>query len=526
VKVAPGKIHSIIVMPTEAKMTAGQKQSFSATGFDSQGNELPLEPVWSVSGNIGVVDGAGSFQATRIGRGFVLIRMNNVTGLAEVTVQPGPIDHVAIAPEKARLRAGDKTEFSAIAYDAFGNVTPANFSWSLEGEQNLGEITPDAVFKAMKPGKANVVATADGVVGKAQLTIEPGSLKSIVLSPEQINLKSAEQLRIVATGQDEFGNSLPIEAVMVVQPQYLGVFDKDGLFTALKAGFGKLTASVGEIETSVPVKIDTGTLKTLEIKLPEQDIQAGKTYQFESIGYDMGKEVVPVTVEWAVTQNIGRIEKSTGLFHARKAGKGLVVAYSGKITAMKSIEVKAGELYSLFIEPNPVTVKADTIQTFGVSGIDVEKNQVPIPVAAVDWETIGGIGVFERPGVFHGTKMGKGKVVGKIGILLAESYVNVIPGVPEFSNCRIRITYPNLAADGESFSEVLLEVRDKYHNPVPGVRVNLVSSRQVDAIIQPLETNNRGLARGRISSTQPGTSVIRAVVGGSAFVDTALITFE
>jgi hypothetical protein len=314
--------------------------------------------------------------------------------------------------------------------------------------------------------------------------------------------------------------------VFTIRPQELGVFDKDARFTALKVGSGQLLAVVGDIETSVPVNIESGVLKTLGIELPDQDILAGKTYQLESSGYDLGQNVVPVTVEWAVTQNVGRIEKQTGIFHAQKAGKGLVIVRSGEIVAMKPIEVKPGELYNLFIEPNPITVKADAVQAFEVSGFDIEDNPVSISVSSVDWDVIGGIGKFEQPGVFRGTKMGKGKVVARIGILLAESYVSIISGVPELSNSRIRIAHPTLPADGKSYSEVLLDIRDKYHNPVSGVRVNLVSSRQTDTITQPAESDNRGMTRGRISSTQPGTSVIRAVVDGVAFVDTAQITFN
>ena len=151
---------------------------------------------------------------------------------------------------------------------------------------------------------------------------------------------------------------------------------------------------------------------------------------------------------------------------------------------------------------------------------------MPLSEAAVEWDTIGGIGLIEKPGVFRGTQMGKGKVVAHSANLLAEAYVTVVPGAPRVTNCRLRATYLTLLADGKSYSEIIVEVRDANYNPVPGVKVTLVSSRQNDMITQPGATSATGTTRGRISSTEAGLATVRAVVDGAAFVDTAHITFE
>jgi hypothetical protein len=122
--------------------------------------------------------------------------------------------------------------------------------------------------------------------------------------------------------------------------------------------------------------------------------------------------------------------------------------------------------------------------------------------------------------------MGKGKVVARTGNLLAEAYVTVVPGEPEVDNCRIRVMHPIIPADINSFSDVIVEVRDKYHNPVPGIKVTLVSSRQTDEIIQPEATKESGISRGRVGSRQKGKSVIRGVISGMSFPDTAQVAFE
>ncbi len=526
VTVVPGPIARVVVKPKSAVLKAGEKQAFTAAGFDSQGNRLDIAPVWSVDGGIGKIEESGKFLATTVGAGFVLARMDSVTGVAGLTIEPGPVARIAVSPERLKMKAGDIARLSATAYDAFDNVTPADFTWSLSDEAaSLGELTADGVFQAQKAGTGRILASADQVSGEAAVAIQPGALARIALSPQRLTLGSGEQATIEVQGRDRFDNPMAIDAQVAVSPPELGTLE-NGRFEAIQAGSGEIIAKQGDITAAIPVTVRPGALEGIAIQLPTEPLMAGKTYMLEARGYDSGKNQVPVSVQWAVSQAVGTIDSQTGRFHAQKAGTGVLAAYSGDIRATRTITVEPGDLYKLFLDPNPVTVTADTVQRFSVSGFDVEENPVPLSESALEWDTAGGIGVMESPGAFRGTRMGKGKVVARTGDLLAESYVTVIPGEPALANCRVRVTHPTLPADGTAFSEVIVEVRDKYENPVPDIDVTLVSSRQADGMVQPGPTGTDGVSRGRIRSDTPGQSVIRAVINGNAFADTAQVTFE
>ena len=527
VAVVPGDIDTVMVEPAMITLKAGDQQAFSAAGFDAQGNRLNIEPVWSVNGDIGKIGADGVFQSTTVGRGYVLVRMDSATGVAEITVEPGPAERIAVLPEHVEMKAGDTARFTATVYDAFGNVTPGELKWSLSGGSMLGTLSSDAEFNAQKIGQGHIVASLDAVSGRASLKVLPGTLTEVIATAEEIMLASGRQSEIETYGLDGFGNRVPIEPNFQIIPENLGrIESKKNLFTALKMGAGLIKASVGEVTAEIPIRVEPGVLTSIAIQLPEGEFMAGKTYPLRAIGYDPGKNFVPVSPQWAVSQDIGTIDTKTGLFSAQKAGTGMLVAYSGDITATEIIAVKPGDLYNIFLDPNPVTVKSNALQSFQVSGFDVEENRLQLSQSAVEWDTIGGTGLIEKPGVFRGTRMGKGKVVARTGNLLAEAYVTVVPGEPELANCRIRVMHPTLPAGADSFSDVILEVRDKYHNPVPGTQVTLVSSRQADEIIQPGETNENGISRGRASSRQKGRSIIRGVIGGTSFSDTALVAFE
>jgi hypothetical protein len=130
----------------------------------------------------------------------------------------------------------------------------------------------------------------------------------------------------------------------------------------------------------------------------------------------------------------------------------VVVAYSDEVIAEAALEVQAGTLQSLFIEPDAVTVKAGALQEFGAKGLD----EIKLSASALEWAVVGGIGTFEMPGLFRGNGMGKGKVTATIAGFGAETYVTVLPGNPDPDNSRIRVTYPILPADGSAFSDVTL----------------------------------------------------------------------
>ena len=527
VTVMPAEIETVRVEPAMMTLKAGDRQAFSAAGFDAQGNRLDIEPVWSVNGGIGKIGADGVFQGTTVGRGFVLVRMESATGVAEITVEPGPADRIAVLPEHVDMNAGDTARFTATVYDAFGNVTPGELTWSLSGESTLGNLSSEAVFKAQKTGQGHIVASLAAVSGRASVKILPGKLTEIVALTEEIVLESGQQSQVDTYGLDEFGNRMSIEPSFQILPEKLGKIEsKKSLFTAEKIGAGLIKASVEEVTAEIPIRVEPGMLSSMAVQLPEGEFMAGKTYSLKATGYDPGKNIISVSPQWAVSQDIGTIDTKTGLFNAKKAGTGMLIAYSGDIMATEIIEVKPGDLYNLFLDPNPVTVKSDALQSFLVNGFDVEDNRLQLSQSEVDWDIIGNTGLIEKPGIFRATRMGKGKVVARTGNLLAEAYVTVVPGQPEVDNCRTRVMHPRLSAGDDSFSDVIVEVRDKYHNPVPGIKVALVSSRQTDEIIQPEATNENGISRGRVSSPQKGRSIIRGVISGMSFPDTAQVAFE
>ena len=524
VEINAGELDRIEIDPKMHKINAGSQIAFKATGYDNEGNKVQLEPVWSVSGGIGDIDKTGVFHARTAGQGYASCRMKNAFGVSSITVQPGPVNSIKVAPAELTLTAGQSYTFKATAYDAYGNIASADFVWQLDAGKDLGKFAAQGIFLPRKTGHGKIVASAGDKQGYSEISVEPSFVKQLLISPKLVSLVGGEEIQLKALGKDEFDNDVSISPSWSANPNGLGQITGKGVFKAQKAGKGRVMAESDGAETSIDIEVTPGELKYLHIKSPTTDIIAGKSYRFTAVGYDLGGNAIPTKIEWAVTEDIGHIEMDSGTFHAAKVGKGTVVAHSGTVVADTCVEIKPGDLKYLFIEPNPVTVVSNKVQEFVITGLDVKKDSVPVPI--VEWGVQGDIGVFESPGIFRATKQGKGKVTASFEKLRSEAYVAVVPGNPNPENSRLRVSHTSMPADGSSFAEIVVDVRDAHNNLVPGVQVRLISDRQVDVIQQPPKTNKKGLATGRISSTKQGKSIISAVINNMSFRDTAEVTFK
>jgi len=524
VEVKVGKVHKIEVMPEELDISSGSQSAFSAKGYDQEGNEVELDQSWSIAGAVGTIDDKGMFTAQTTGKGYVICQMGNVSGITMVNVQPGAVSKIDVEPAKLDLVAGKSYRLKARAFDAQGNVTPATFSWHLEADEALGTFSTSGKFMAMKSGKGNIVAASGKINGYSEIEVKPASMARLLVSPKEVRMVSGEEFHFKAWGEDEFNNPIAVIPQWQVEPEGLGKISKDDIFMAQKAEKGIVKAIANGLEGELSIEIKPGDIHSIQIKSLEGKIQAGKNYRFVAIGHDLGGNVVPVEVRWAVEGKVGDIENNTGIFKATKVGRGLVVAYYNDIITTTDIEVKPGKIRHIFLEPNTVTLASNTTQKFIAKGLDSEKNSVPVP--DLRWDIEGDIGVFVEPETLRAMQKGTGKVIAYVGELQAESYVTVTPGEPNAENSRLRVTHSTIPADGKTISEIMVEVRDINNNPVPGVVVKLISDRQDDLIKQPAKTNSQGTSIGHITSAKPGKAVITASIRDKTLRDSAEVIFK
>lgn len=155
----------IEITPNDFSVYPGAQPSFTATGFDIDDNVVPLiDPVWTVSGGPFFTDGnVCNLEATDIGNHTISCTKDGVTGTATFKIL-GPLHHITITPDTAKLKVDETVELTATGYDEFNNrVSFQNLEWSTTGGLITNITAYTILYTATSVGNHSVTATDQGI---------------------------------------------------------------------------------------------------------------------------------------------------------------------------------------------------------------------------------------------------------------------------------------------------------------------------------------------------------------------------
>ncbi|MEF8874574.1 MAG: S8 family serine peptidase [Candidatus Thermoplasmatota archaeon] len=178
ITVVPAEADRIEISPEEETATAGGVVSYTAVAYDAYENEIgdvSVNTTWSVEAG---ANGSwiGSDYTTEIaGDWTVTGDYNGLTDTALLKVEPGAVDIVELTPSADQtITSGETIEFSASAYDAYGNIIADNveaFNW---------ENATRGIFYYETTGQYNVTATYNGVNSSpTTVTVQEGTGNTI-----------------------------------------------------------------------------------------------------------------------------------------------------------------------------------------------------------------------------------------------------------------------------------------------------------------------------------------------------------
>jgi parallel beta-helix repeat protein len=207
-QVTSGTLDHIVISPASATITAGGSQGYTARGFDASGNSLgdvtasttfTILPDGSCSGATCTATVAGSHTVTGTDAGK--------TSSATLTVNAGPLDHLALSPASASIGAGGSQSYTAQGRDQYNN--------------SLGDVTASTSFTigpdgsctgttctASTSGAHTVTGSSAGKTGTASLQVTPAALDHLVLSPGSATIIAGTSQTYTAQGFDQYNNSL------------------------------------------------------------------------------------------------------------------------------------------------------------------------------------------------------------------------------------------------------------------------------------------------------------------------------
>lgn len=172
-------IARVEVSPSNIQMRVGESYRFTATAYDTSNRPVTFTPYWQTSGG-GNIDSSGNFYASVAGSYTITATdpQSNKYGTAVVRVgqhHPNPVvARIDIYPRECRVRTGQTQQFTATAYDNYGQVVPnVNLEWKSFG----GSIDSSGRYVAgYQAGRYQVTATVrrGNVQGSAIVEISGG----------------------------------------------------------------------------------------------------------------------------------------------------------------------------------------------------------------------------------------------------------------------------------------------------------------------------------------------------------------
>jgi hypothetical protein len=454
VTVTPGKLAKLMVSPADATLQAGEVLSLQTIGRDAYDNEVEVRPTWRVVNDIGEVSPSGQFTALRAQTGQVIAMAGGVSGSAQITVDPGPLAFLKVTPEDLRLTAGETGEIIAVGYDAFGNPVLTQPVWQIT--EGMGTMAPDGLLTAQKAGEGRVVVTLGHLAAVLPLQVERGEVAMLRIDPAQTRVASGLQQQFTLQGFDRGGNQVPVTGTWEVRGN-IGTIDTNGLLTASLAETGMVVARADPLMATAEVHVEPGPATSLRVAPETVTLTAGEHLILHSEAFDAAGNRVPIVPAWTVTEELGTVS-SDGVFHARRAGSGSIIATLGEVQQVLQVFVQPAALAAIALSPAQLAISAGDKAAFTAAGFDAYGNTVPIEPL---WSLQGSIGQIDAAtGTFQATTAGAGTVVAVVGTIAGLAPVSVSPGTA----VRVQIDPPATtltAGEAVSFTATVL---DAYNN--------------------------------------------------------------
>ena len=319
---------------------------------------------------------------------------------------PPDLASISISPTPITLATGATQQYTAVGTDIYGNPVAISPNWSVA---DGGSINGAGLFTAGTVAGTydnTVTASVGNISASGTVTVTPGTLTSITLTPNPRVLAINGVQQFTAVGRDANGNIVAFTPTWAIVGGGGGI-NTTGSFTAgASAGtFANTvracstpTCGAGSVSGFATVTVTAGALATITVTPNPVTLGTNATRQFIAVGRDASGNIIPIlpSPTWSVDAGDagGTILNPSGVYTAPNlAGVGFdtVRATSGSISGAARVNITAsGALASIVVTPNPATAGIGGTVQFTATGFDATGLIVPTPGLA--WSIVPAVG--------------------------------------------------------------------------------------------------------------------------------------
>ncbi|WP_241757954.1 right-handed parallel beta-helix repeat-containing protein [Myxococcus landrumensis] len=458
--VTPGWLHRVEVMSASNEVRTRGSIQFTAQGFDEWGNKRVGSPTWTVMNPaLGTIDSNGLLKVGTVAGffpGAVMARMTDgfgteVTGLADVTVRPGPLSRLVLMPTLVTLEPQATQQFGVMGFDVDGNAVTLSPTWSVV-TAGAGAITPEGLYTAPRVAGTysnSVRVGAEHLTLTTTVFVKPAAVRRVEISPEApaVVVKGTVPFQVKAF--DAYDNEVTSASAAWSVVKGGGSISAAGVFTAgtVAGTFAdSVQVTVEGVTKATGVTVTPGAVSRIAISPQGPTVAAGSTVAFSAKAFDAyGNEVTSAPATWKVVNGGGSID-GAGVFTAGivvGAFPGTVQVTVGGVVEQASVSVVAAAPSRVVLSPQNPTIPAGGSVTFSAQAFDMYGNEAPAYPAT--WKVVNGGGTVNASGVFSaGTVAGTflntvqvtvGSATGTTSVSVTSTTPNPEPECRQSSDC-------------------------------------------------------------------------------------------
>jgi hypothetical protein len=268
--------------------------------------------------------------------------------LQQQTPQAEALDaRIVVRPANAEIAVGDSVRLSAEVRDAAGNVVPnARVVFRAGGGSFEGRVDSTGLVVGGATGTipVTVVAVVEGkrsLLERVAVRVVPGPAARVAIENAPRRLVIGQTVRLRARTYSALGDERRDRLTWRTSAGRVVRVDPDGLIAAVGPGRATITASVGDVLTSVTVEVPSARVASVRVTASAREAREGDVVRYAATALTAaGTAIAGVTPTWSVSSGNGMIDEM-GAFVGYEPGEYTVVATFG--TQSHSSRITLGE---------------------------------------------------------------------------------------------------------------------------------------------------------------------------------------
>ena len=384
---ATPQVAAIIVQPSTPTLAINAQLPLQALVQNEAGELVPDASVtWTVENpNVASVSEAGVVKGLALGTTQIAANARGKSGIATVTVQRTPVASVVVLPERVSAGKGSTTRLTAVAYDAGQNVLPDRGMIWTTSNASVATVDGDGLVRAKEKGTAIITATAEGKSDASEVTVAPGAVSKVFVTPNPLAMVAGDKQTLVASAQDATGTVLSGHNPIWVSSDTRVATVSAGEVTAVGAGTASISATIDNVTGSTSVTVTRPPVGTVSVA-PATITVGQKVRMTATVTDTRGNVVTDRAVTWSVPTNlIASINASTGEVTGLLPGTVTVTATSEGKSGSATLTVGLVPVATVTVAPSSGSIAQNAATTLTATTTDALGGT--LTGRTVAWET-------------------------------------------------------------------------------------------------------------------------------------------